>query len=203
MLMMVLGLGFVIFKNPYETSSVKHRFGLNYNEHYHIVINVALLLISILLLTDVSGELLKTVMGYSLLTLGGGAIAWAFIGSLYVLFFLVKSIWNSGNIEDPNLFNEMQWTLRDILRPLGFTLARQEHRGDKYATFTKGEFYLSLSWEDKACRLYVYDETGVAGDNKRHKPDFTTICRDYRKADIFKSEVISKLNEWLIKKKLK
>lgn len=202
-LMIVLGLGLVIFKNYYETNSAKHHFLLNYNAIILIVINMAILLTSILLLVDASGELLKTTMGYSILALGVLAIAGVVLGLLYGLFLFAMSIRNRGNIEDPNLFNEMQWALGNILRHLGFTLARQEHRGEQYTDFTKDELHVSLSWESNTCRLYVYDEAGGADNKKRQKPDFKAICRDYRNADKFKSETIEKLNEWLVKKKLK
>jgi len=130
---------------------------------------------------------------------------------LYGLFLVVRLVWVSrlpipgiaGNIESPDLFNEMQFTLGGILRPLGFTLASRDHQGQKYAEFTKDEFHVSLSWEDKICWLFVHDKSDVADDKKRPKLDFTVKCSKSTKAEEFKSESIAKLNKWLIEKKLK
>lgn len=161
-------------------------------------------LASIVWFLDPSGNLFRTFMAYGVFVIVGvlGLVI------LYGLFLLIRFVWASGlsmsgNIEDPNLFNEMQFTLGGILRPLDFTLVTHDHQGQKYATFTKDEFHVSLSWEDKICWLYLLDKTDVSDDKKRHKPDFTVKCSNARREEEFKSESITKLNEWLIEKKLK
>ena len=206
-LMGVFGLGLVIFKKYYEENTAKYRFRLDGNAIILIVINVAILLTIILLLIDTSGELLIIVMGYSLLALGGLAIVLVVAGVIFGLFFIlhlpIMLIWSRGNIEDPYLFNEMQFALGGILRPLGFTLETQVHQGNQYAEFTKDEFHVSLSWENKVCWLHVYDKSAILDDKKRSKADFTVACHNFRKAEKFRSKSIAKLNEWLVKKKLK
>lgn len=154
-------------------------------------------------LVDSSDELLKTITAYSLLSIAGLATAGGLIGLLFLVFLLVVGFRRHGNIEDPYLFNEMQFTLGGILRPLGFTLATQDHQGQKYAEFTRDKLHVLLSWEDKECWLYMYDKSAVADDKKGPKPDFAAVCRRLKKADQFKSESIVKLNEWLVTKKLK
>jgi hypothetical protein len=88
---------------------------------------------------------------------------------------------------------------------LGFTLAAQDHQGQKYAEFTRDKLHVLLSWEDKECWLYMYDKSAVADDKKGRKPDFAVVCRPLtlKKVDQFISESIVKLNEWLVTKKLK
>lgn len=166
-------------------------------------------LASIVWFIDPTGNLFRTVMAYSVFVIAGvlGLVC------LYGLFLVIRLVWAgglpirgltiSGNIEDPDLFNEMQFALGGVLRPLGFTLVTQGHQGDKYADFTKDEFHVALSWEDKTCWLYLIDKSDVFDGKKRHNPDLTVKCSNIRKAEEFKSETIAKLNEWLIEKKLK
>jgi len=165
---------------------------------------VVFTLASIVWFTDPSGNLFRTIMSYSIFVIVGalGVVC------LYGLFLIVRLVWASGlsisgNIEDPNLFNEMQFTLGGILRPLDFTLATQDHQGQKYADFTKDEFRVSLSWEDKICWLYLLDKSDVSDVKKRYKPEYTAKCNNIKKAEEFKNETITKLNQWLIEKKLK
>jgi len=158
---------------------------------------------------DPTGNLFRTVMAYSVFVIVGvlGLVC------LYGLFLVIRLVWAStlpirgltipGNIEDPDLFNEMQFALGGVLRPLGFTLVTQVHQGDKYADFTKDEFHVSLSWEDKVCWLHVFDKPDIADNKTRMKTDFTTKCRNIRKAEEFKIESIAKMNKWLIEKKIK
>jgi hypothetical protein len=166
-------------------------------------------LASIVWFIDPTGNLFRTVIAYSVVAIIGGLG----LVCLYGLFLVLRLVWArglsisglsiSGNIDDPNLFNEMQFTLGGILRPLDFTLATQDHQGQKYADFTKDEFRVSLSWEDKICWLYLLDKSNVSDDKKTRKPDLTVKCSNVRKAEEFKNESIVKLNEWLIEKKLK
>jgi hypothetical protein len=203
-LVAILTIGLFVYWANFKKAAAK----LNNTTGILIISIPAILLTITTSFIDPSGELLKTIMGYGILLFAGLALAGAVFGLLFILFSLVRwvsvsGLPMSGNIEDPNFFEEMQWILGDILRPLGFTLFRQDHQGQKYADFTKGEFHVSLSWEDKICWLYLLDKPDISDDKKRHKPDLTIKCSNVRKSEEFKSESITKLNGWLIEKKLK
>ena len=166
-------------------------------------------LASLVWFIDPTGNLFRIVVAYSVFVIVGvlGLVC------LYGLFLVIRLVWVSGlpirgltihgNIEDPDLFNEMQFALGGVLRPLGFTLVIHDHQGDKFANFTKDEFHVSLSWEDKICWLYLLDKSDVFDGKKRRNPDLTVKCSNIRKVEEFKSESIAKLNKWLIEKKLK
>lgn len=169
------------------------------------VIIVGLLLIGIILFIDPSGKLLDTIASYAKIGIGGviGLVLLAIV--ILGLLTLVSGLFRaSAEKKRPNFFEEMQSALRSILLPLGFE-EREGSGRSRYAEYSRDEFsvWLTLDIMDSIYYVTASQNPEVADNQKTSEPDFTIECVDLRKADEFKSESIAKLNEWLIKKRVR
>lgn len=120
------------------------------------------------------------------------------------LFFVLWLLTNIGTFKaerkHPNFFEEMQTILRATLLPLGFE-EREGPRGlARHVDYLRDEYRVKL-WLDVRDSLYFLEPSSTTNRHERLY-DFR-IQYPITKADRFRSEVIEKLNEWLIEHDIK
>lgn len=155
----------------------------------------------LLIVLDPSGNLYESVISIVSYLVIGLLIILLIAGCLALLFLMVKHYRGRGaDAERSNFLEEMQSMLQVILTPLGFI----EHIGpaERILTvkYTKGKVSVKLE-ADIMDSLY-YLSAGSKLENGSFSKDFF-LEGHISGANKFKSDSMARLNEWLIRNKLK